>query len=320
MSTPTARRSAIAARTSSRVSPMPRMMPDFVDEPGVARARASTDERARVPGRRARRALQPRDRLEVVVQHVGASREDRGERRRIALAVGDQHLDVGVRVASPAPRATVAANTDAPPSARSSRATHVITACASPIVRDRVGDAARLVGVDRHRLARVDQAEAARPRAAVAEDHERGGAVGPALVDVRAAGLLAHGVQVEPAHRSASARGSRRRSRARTRIHSGRCAPASGSASTPAAASRPSSRTGETPGAPPSAVNGATTAGALPGDILAFDRVEPERLGEARDDRGRSTARIAGASPEHPRHRRDAAVRGCRTGRCARTS
>ena len=66
--------------------------------------------------------------------------------------------------------------------------------------RDGVGDAARLVGVDRQRLARVDQAEAARPGAAVAEDHERRGAIGPALVDVRATGLLAHRVEVEVAH------------------------------------------------------------------------------------------------------------------------
>ena len=49
-------------------------------------------------------------------------------------------------------------------------------------------------------LAGVDQAEAARPGAALAVDHERGRAVGPALGQVRAAGLLAHGDEVEVAH------------------------------------------------------------------------------------------------------------------------
>src|ERR1700729_4077518 len=46
-------------------------------------------------------------------------------------------------------------------------------------------------------MAGVHLAEAAGPRAALAVDHERGGAVGPALVDVRAARLLAHGDEPE---------------------------------------------------------------------------------------------------------------------------
>ena len=46
----------------------------------------------------------------------------------------------------------------------------------------------------------VDQAEPARPRAALAVDHERGRAVGPALEDVGAARLLAHRHEPEVAH------------------------------------------------------------------------------------------------------------------------
>ena len=61
----------------------------------------------------------------------------------------------------------------------------------------------RLVGVGRHRLAGVDEAEPARPGAAVAEHHERGGAVGPALGQVRTAGVLAHGDEIELAERAA---------------------------------------------------------------------------------------------------------------------
>ena len=53
------------------------------------------------------------------------------------------------------------------------------------------------------RVARVDEAEAARPRAALAVDHERRRAVGPALEDVRAARLLADRDEGELAHRRA---------------------------------------------------------------------------------------------------------------------
>ncbi len=65
---------------------------------------------------------------------------------------------------------------------------------------DRGGDPRGLLRVERERLPGVDLAEAARAGAPVAEDHERRGAVGPALVDVRARGLFAHRVQVEIAH------------------------------------------------------------------------------------------------------------------------
>ena len=45
-----------------------------------------------------------------------------------------------------------------------------------------------------------DRAVGAVPRADVAEDHERGGAVLPALADVRAVRFLADGMEVELAH------------------------------------------------------------------------------------------------------------------------
>ena len=62
------------------------------------------------------------------------------------------------------------------------------------------GDPARLVGVVVGRLAGVDLAEVAPPRALRAADEERRLAVLPALVDVRAAGLLADGVQAFALH------------------------------------------------------------------------------------------------------------------------
>ena len=62
-----------------------------------------------------------------------------------------------------------------------------------------VGHPLGLAGVERQGMAGVDLAEPAGPGAPRAVDHEGGGPVGPALVDVRAAGLLAHRDQVEVA-------------------------------------------------------------------------------------------------------------------------
>ena len=66
---------------------------------------------------------------------------------------------------------------------------------AQPHRRDRFGDPARLVAVERQRLAGVDLAEVAAPGAGVAADEEGRLAVLPALEDVGAAGFLADGVQ-----------------------------------------------------------------------------------------------------------------------------
>ena len=64
---------------------------------------------------------------------------------------------------------------------------------------DRVGYAARFVVVDGLGLALGDGAEAAATGAEVAEHHEGGGLLVPALADVRAVGGLADGVQVQVA-------------------------------------------------------------------------------------------------------------------------
>ena len=71
-----------------------------------------------------------------------------------------------------------------------------------PERRDGLGDAARLVVVEPGRPAGLDRAEAAGPGAGVAEDHDRGGALVPALADVRAVGLLADRVQAQAAEQA----------------------------------------------------------------------------------------------------------------------
>src|SRR5690606_37425317 len=65
---------------------------------------------------------------------------------------------------------------------------------------DGEGDAARLEGVDGAGASGGDRAEPAGAGAGVAEDHERGGAAAPAVPDVRAVGLLAHGMEFLLAH------------------------------------------------------------------------------------------------------------------------
>ncbi len=71
---------------------------------------------------------------------------------------------------------------------------------AQPHRRHRLGDAPRLVAVERLRLAGVDLAEVAAPGAGVTADQERRLAVFPAFEDVGAARLLADGVQALAPH------------------------------------------------------------------------------------------------------------------------
>ena len=120
------------------------------------------------------------------------------ERGGVALAVGDQHLDVvrgsAARMAAIG-RGEVRGTAVGQVVAGHARDHRVLEA-----ERDhRVGDPGRLVDFGRQRVAGVDEAEPAGPGAALAQHHERGGAVGPALVDVGAAGLLAHGGERAPA-------------------------------------------------------------------------------------------------------------------------
>ncbi len=64
-------------------------------------------------------------------------------------------------------------------------------------LRHGFGDPTRLVVVEPGRATGLDRTEAAGPGAGVAQDHHRGGALVPAVPDVGAAGLLAHGVEVQ---------------------------------------------------------------------------------------------------------------------------
>src|ERR1700683_2281030 len=139
--------------------------------------------------------IQARNDLDVVVEHVGALGDDLGERHLLSLEVGGEHLDLAAgRLA-----AHLADDADERGGALVGQVVAVDgrdDGVAQAHARDRAGDAGWLERVVPGGLAGLDVAEAAAPRAGVAEDHERGGAALPALADVGAGGLLADGVQV----------------------------------------------------------------------------------------------------------------------------
>jgi hypothetical protein len=64
----------------------------------------------------------------------------------------------------------------------------------------RQGDMLRLQRIKAERPAGLDVAEAAGPGAGIAHDHHGGVPLAPALADIRAGRLLAHGVQAVLAH------------------------------------------------------------------------------------------------------------------------
>ena len=173
------------------------MRPDFVDDLvaahllGVAQHAAGALERRAPAGD----GIQPRHDLDVVVEDVGALGDDLRERHLLAAEVRRQDLDLAAR------RLAAALADDADERARAEVGQVVAVdrrddRVAQPHLRDRARDAGGLERVVPRRLAGADVAEAAAPRARVAEDHERRGAALPALADVRAGGLLADRVQV----------------------------------------------------------------------------------------------------------------------------
>src|SRR5579885_808549 len=84
----------------------------------------------------------------------------------------------------------VRANWPAPPSARSSRSTEVTTTCDRPW----------LAGIETIGAAGRDIAECAGAGADPAQNHDRGVLLLPALADIRARRLFAHGIELQFAH------------------------------------------------------------------------------------------------------------------------
>ena len=115
----------------------------------------------------------------------------------------------------------VSAKCCAPPSARSSRSTEVTTICARSNFAVASPTCAGSLASSAPGKSGLDVAEGAGACAGVAHDHEGGVLLLPALADIRAAGLLAHGVQAVLAHDSYALRNSPADTGALTRIQSG---------------------------------------------------------------------------------------------------
>ena len=120
------------------------------------------------------------------------------QRRLGAVEVRDQDLDAhaGAAIAELADRRRERAGPAVGQVVAGDRGDHDVL---EAHLRDRLGDAPRLVVVEPGGLAGLDRAEAAGAGADVAQDHDRRGPLVPAVPDVGAAGLLADRVEVQAA-------------------------------------------------------------------------------------------------------------------------
>jgi len=128
-----------------------------------------------------------------VSQHLRSAVEDLREKFRLAVEVGNEQLNpavggrgmdlpYGFRVQPSAAIAEVVARNASDGGVAQSHG------------RNGFGDTARLATIDGPGLSGVDLAEVASPRTAIAPNEECGLPVFPALIDVRATGLLTDGV------------------------------------------------------------------------------------------------------------------------------
>ena len=149
-----------------------------------------------VVGARARFLVQARHGLHVVVHDVGRRvLQDRQRLVQAAAEVGHQHLDLRLRrgLAGGADALGIVAGAAVAQVVAVDRGDDDVLQLEC---RDRLGQVGRLVHVQRIRAAVADVAERAAPGALVTHDHEGRGALAEAFADVRAARLLADGVQL----------------------------------------------------------------------------------------------------------------------------
>jgi hypothetical protein len=160
-----------------------------------AAARASARKR-----RHGALAIEPRHSLDVVIEHVGRAEHHGFQRGPVAAKIRNQNFDL-----QPGTRSRIAVMVRAKIADAAVGLIVAIHRGHHRIPQAHALDGARhafgLVLIGRSdRLARRHRAEPARARADIAQDHEGGRAMLPALAHVRAARALADGVQIERAH------------------------------------------------------------------------------------------------------------------------
>ena len=143
------------------------------------------------------RLLQPRHRLDVVIQDVRPGRHHRSERRFLAVEIGDQHLHAHARAGDSQPADRL--GEDARPAVVQVVASHARDDDVVQVqLLQRLRDPARLIEVVDERLAGLHGAEPAGTGTRVAEDHHGRGPLVPTLAHIRAVRFLADGVERQP--------------------------------------------------------------------------------------------------------------------------
>ena len=132
-----------------------------------------------------------------MIEHVGFRVEHRIERGFIAVEIGNQYFDLAVRI-----ERAHGFNGRGPVCGAPVRQVVAIYGCYDGMgqfqVSDGFGDMFRFCRIKCSRGSFADRAEAAMPRADVAAQHEGGGAIRPALKNIRTLCFLTNGVKIEP--------------------------------------------------------------------------------------------------------------------------
>jgi hypothetical protein len=131
-----------------------------------------------------------------VIQNIGPRGEHRVERVFVAAEIGYKHLNAaaGIEMSHPVDRLGEVARTAVSKLVAVNAGDYGMADSQSP---DGFADVARLIRVERARLAFADRAEPAMARAYVAEDHKSRRAFSPAFKNIRATRFLADGVQAQ---------------------------------------------------------------------------------------------------------------------------
>ena len=147
--------------------------------------------------------IEPGHGFQIVVVHIGPSRDDRLDRRFVLVAkIGGENLDRGARRGA-------AQRLDHLDELARSTVSQVVAVdrgdddMLEPHCSRRIGDMLRFAGIDLARHAGLDVAEGAGAGADIAQDHHRRVLLGPALANIGAGRLFAHGVEIEVAHQLA---------------------------------------------------------------------------------------------------------------------
>ena len=203
-STSAARRSSITCSTSALLLAQPDHHARFGEHRRVELLDpVEQAQRREIARARPHLGVKPRHGFEIVVEDIGPRPRPRSRSRRPCA---------GNRASAPrswwrARRARIAAmvraKCPAPPSSRSSRSTEVTTMCSRPSAATASPTRSRLVRVEPVGPAGRDVAEGAGAGADRAQDHHRRVLLLPALADIGAGRLLAHGVELELAHQLA---------------------------------------------------------------------------------------------------------------------